>query len=213
MGFKCSTIEVFSLNAVKGRCAHGAKLVLDALGVEWVNPNHLGNLPTDNKRMYACMVGTSDHLFHPTKPEMSYPEAGTAAWDYFIKNNSEYESDFASKIAPHASMIINCLYWAPGDPRILTNQQLDNLLETETRKPSQIGVPYLPQKLLVISDVSADCEGSLEFMKTCTSVERPFEIIYPSQNEVKGLVLEQSESILIRLSRILSLKTSKKIAY
>ena len=163
--------------------------MLDALGVEWVTPDELGNLPTDNKTMYACMVGASDHLFHPTKPEMSYPEGGTAAWDYFVKNNSEYESDFSTKIAPHASMLINCLYWAPGDPRILTNQQLDNLLENETRKPAQIGVPYLPQKLLVISDVSADSEGSLEFMKTCTSVERPFEIIYPSKSNVKGLVL------------------------
>ena len=188
-GVLSSTLDPFVFVVTgKGRCALGAKLVLDALGVEWVNPDELGNIPTDNKTMYACMVGASDHLYHPTKPEMSYPEGGTAAWDYFLKNNSEYESDFATKIAPHASMLINCLYWAPGDPRILTNQQLDNLLENETRKPAQIGVPYLPQKLMVISDVSADSEGSLEFMKTCTSVERPFEIIYPSKRDVKGLV-------------------------
>ena len=28
-------------------------------------------------------------------------------------------------IAPHMSALINCLFWAPGDPRILSNEDLD----------------------------------------------------------------------------------------
>ena len=38
-------------------------------------------------------------------------------------------------------------------------------------------MPFLPQKLSVISDISADLNGSLEFIKKCTSVDEPFEII------------------------------------
>ena len=48
------------------------------------------------------------------------------------------------------------------------------------------GVPYLPQKLLVISDISADSEGSLQFMKNCTSVDRPYENTYPARGDPIG---------------------------
>ena len=51
------------------------------------------------------------------------------------------------------SCLINCLFWAPGDPKILTNEDLRNLLNNETRTSDAPGVPYLPQKLTVISDI------------------------------------------------------------
>ena len=69
-------------------------------------------------------------------------------------------------------MIINCLYWAPGDPKIMTKSDLNKLIKCENRVSDKPGVPYLPQKLLVISDISADIDGSLEFVESCTPVDK-----------------------------------------
>ena len=69
-------------------------------------------------------------------------------------------------------MIINCLYWAPGDPKIMTKNDLNKLINCESRVSDKPGVPYLPQKLLVISDISADIDGSLEFVESCTPVDK-----------------------------------------
>ncbi|CBY40915.1 unnamed protein product [Oikopleura dioica] len=75
------------------------------------------------------------------------------------------------------SCLINCLFWAPGDPKIMTNEDLKNLIDSQSRVPEFPGVPFLPQKLQVISDISADSNGSLEFVVDCTSMEEPFEVV------------------------------------
>jgi len=59
----------------------------------------------------------------------------------------------------------------------MTNEDLKNLIDSQSRAPEFPGVPFLPQKLQVISDISADSNGSLEFVVDCTSMEEPFEVV------------------------------------
>ena len=80
-------------------------------------------------------------------------------------------------------MLINCLYWAPGDPKLLTKDDMNRLINSETRKAEFPGVPYLPQKLLVVSDISADMNGSLEFVERCTPVDKPYENVWPKRGD------------------------------
>lgn len=80
------------------------------------------------------------------------------------------------------SCLINCLFWSPGDPKILYTADLEKLIGNETRKAPSPGVPYLPQKLTCISDISADSNGSLEFMVNCTTVDQSFEVINPQKH-------------------------------
>ena len=151
---------------------------MNALGVTWVEPEELPKISKgDNRQIYATIVHTHHHLYHPDDSSKSFPVVGGENWEHFVQNNSSYRSNFAETIAPHMSCLINCLFWAPGDPKILTNEDLRNLLNNETRTSNAPGVPYLPQKLTVISDISADLNGSLEFIKKCTSVDEPFEIL------------------------------------
>ena len=54
---------VFTITG-SGRVAQGAVEVLNALGVKWVNPNEVKNLPNDNSIVYATIVELRDsHLF------------------------------------------------------------------------------------------------------------------------------------------------------
>ena len=130
--------------------------------------------------MYATIIEPHHHLVHETDSSKSFPQVGTDTWSYFINHNGEYKSNFADTIAPYMSCLINCLYWSPGDPKILSTENLVSLIGNEERSSSFSGVPFLPQKLTVIADISADLNGSLEFVEHCTSVEEPFEIVNPT---------------------------------
>ena len=151
--------------------------ILDALGVTWVEPGKLKGLKTKkNNEVFACVVEPHHHIVHEDAAK-SFPKIGSENWSFFLENNEEYSSNFAAEVAPHMSCLINCLFWAPGDPKIMTNEDLTNLVDSQSRVPEFPGVPFLPQKLQVISDISADSNGSLEFVVDCTSMEEPFEVV------------------------------------
>ena len=51
--------------------------------------------------------------------------------------------------------------------------------ETSAVDPVSAGCPRLPHRLLAVCDISADPDGSLEFMNECTTIEQPFELYDP----------------------------------
>ena len=67
-------------------------------------------------------------------------------------------------------MIINGVYWAPVNPRLLTNADGYSLLKINKRPDKYGGCPELPHRLLALCDISADlgvCSSSWScwFMK------------------------------------------------
>lgn len=70
---------------------------------------------------------------------------------------------FHATLAPHATAIINCMYWERRFPRLLTKQQLRELA-------GQAG----GMKLLGVADITCDVEGSIECLRRSTDIEKPF---------------------------------------
>ncbi|CAG5131011.1 unnamed protein product [Candidula unifasciata] len=89
-----------------------------------------------------------------------------------------------AQIAPYASCIVNCIYWAVGSPRLITIPEAKVLLQPHDSPwlPSSPGCPKLPHRLLSICDISADPGGSIEFMKECTNIDKPFSLYDAEQN-------------------------------
>lgn len=56
---------------------------------------------------------------------------------------------------------VNCMYWERRYPRLLTTQQFQDLMKNGCR-------------LVGISDISCDIEGSIEFINQTTSIDSPF---------------------------------------
>lgn len=83
---------------------------------------------------------------------------------------------YLAQIAPYSSSIINGIYWAPNSPRLLTIPDAKTLLRTQNFPwiPSSEGCPQLPHRLISLCDISADPGGSIEFMKDCTTIDKPF---------------------------------------
>ncbi|EDO38256.1 predicted protein [Nematostella vectensis] len=153
-----------------GNVSQGAQEVFQELPHLYVHPHELKKAVEkgDHRKVIGTVVSREDYLV---------PKAGGKfdAQEYEA-HPERYRSTFAEIVAPHMSVLVNGTYWAPGLPRVLTYDDAKNLLKPMARTSAYDGCPNLPHRLLAICDISADPDGSLEFMKECTTIEYPFHL-------------------------------------
>ena len=90
---------------------------------------------------------------------MSYPRECKNSLQYLDQGFYLWASAillFSLQIAPYASVIVNGVYWAPKNPRLLTFDDALMLLEVKQKQDKYGGCPELPHRLLAICDISAD---------------------------------------------------------
>ncbi|GKV03738.1 hypothetical protein SLEP1_g15988 [Rubroshorea leprosula] len=168
----CPVVFVFTGS---GNVSHGAQEIFKLLPHTFVEPSELPQLFEKEKdltkvagkpkrvfKLYGCVVTSKDMVEHkdPTKPFDKE--------DYY-SHPEHYNPIFHEKIAPYASIIVNCMYWEGRFPRLLTSQQLQDLM----RK----GCP-----LVGISDITCDVGGSFEFVNQSTTIDSPFLRYDPESN-------------------------------
>ncbi|KAK6248850.1 hypothetical protein QUC31_020415 [Theobroma cacao] len=101
--------------------------------------------------VYGCVVTSQDMVEHKDNPKV------------FDKNSIVTKRRQALKnIVPlDNKQRINCIYWEKRFPRLLSTQQLQDLV----RKGCH---------LIAISDLTCDMEGSIEILNRTTSIDSPF---------------------------------------
>ncbi|RWS12979.1 Alpha-aminoadipic semialdehyde synthase-like protein [Dinothrombium tinctorium] len=153
-----------------GNVSQGAQEILQELPYEYVDPKDLPQVSQmgSTNKVYASVVSRDDHLFRK--------DGGRFDMEEFEQHPDRYYSNFATAIAPFASIIINGIYWAVSSPRILTIPDMKRIMQPQNTPwlPSSVGSPSLPHRLLAICDISADPGGSIEFMTECTTIDTPF---------------------------------------
>ncbi|XP_011497903.1 PREDICTED: alpha-aminoadipic semialdehyde synthase, mitochondrial [Ceratosolen solmsi marchali] len=153
-----------------GNVSQGGQEVFQELPHEYVPPEMLRKVAEhgDTTKMYACEVRRRHHL--------ERKEIGGFEAEEYDQCPDRYISTFSKKIAPYASVIINCIYWAVDSPKLLTIPDAKNLLRPAYTPwlPISVGAPALPHRMLAICDISADPGGSIEFMNECTTIDTPF---------------------------------------
>lgn len=161
-----------------GNVSQGAQEVFQELPHEYIEPEHLPKVAAQGSlnKLYACVVSRDDHY--------TRKEGGKFDAAEFEEFPERYASTFSHNIAPYASCIINGIYWAVGAPRLITIPEAKTLLQPTHAPwlPSSPGCPNLPHRLLAICDISADPGGSIEFMKECTTIDKPFSLYDAEQN-------------------------------
>ncbi|EEF46191.1 alpha-aminoadipic semialdehyde synthase [Ricinus communis] len=105
-------------------------------------------------QVYGCVVTCKDMVEHKDTTK-EFDKA-----DYYA-NPEHYKPIFHEKIAPYASVIINCIYWEKRFPRLLSTRQLRDLASK--------GCP-----LTAITDLTCDMEGSIEILNQTTTIDTPF---------------------------------------
>ena len=101
------------------------------------------------------MISPSDYLSTPTSP---YSRS------LYYSDPSSHSSSFSTRIAPYLTTLINGAGWQPGYPRIMSNTDLDNLIN---RGAGQ-------SKMVAVQDVACDLHGGLEFLDRHTTIDEPY---------------------------------------
>ncbi|KAF6041134.1 AASS [Bugula neritina] len=160
-----------------GNVSQGAQEVFRELPVEFVDPQHLSKVAERGatNKVYGCVVDMEDHLVRKNGGPFNFQE--------FQAHPERYASNFSRLIAPYASVIINGIYYAPNDPRLISIPNCKELLQPSNMPwlPSSPGCPRLPHRLLALCDISADPGGAMEFMQSCTTIDHPF-ILYDAES-------------------------------
>lgn len=108
----------------------------------------------NNKMIYGCVIEAKDYCRHRYGQPFEFEE--------YKEKPELYESTFSRDLAPHATAIVNGIYWEPKYPRILTRQDAERLANN-------------PQsKLVSIADISCDINGSIEITHKASKIEDPF---------------------------------------
>ncbi|XP_024028450.1 alpha-aminoadipic semialdehyde synthase isoform X1 [Morus notabilis] len=160
----CPLVFVFTGS---GNVSLGVQEIFKLLPHSFVEPSRLSELFEKAKdisqpartskrifQVYGCVVSSRDMVENKDSTKV-FDKV-----DYYT-HPEHYNPVFHEKIAPYASVIVNCMYWEQRFPRLLTNEQLQDLMKK--------GCP-----LVGLCDITCDIGGSVEFVNQTTSIDSPF---------------------------------------
>ena len=143
-----------------GQVSQGAQQVFDWLGVEEVAPSELASVGPSADACYK-VVFKEEHLV--TRIDSSRPFHLQEYYD----QPDRYRASFFEH-ARHLTVLMNCIYWTPKYPKLLTREQLRALYGGAR-----------PPRLRVIGDITCDIDGSLECTVRSTTPDSPIYVYDP----------------------------------
>eukprot|EP00934_Nitzschia_sp_Nitz4_P007213 Nitzschia sp. Nitz4//scaffold5_size260463//155252//158658//NITZ4_000992-RA/size260463-augustus-gene-0.35-mRNA-1//-1//CDS//3329555370//7203//frame0 len=171
---------VFILTGKGGKVYGGVRELLDILPHEEVGVDDLPylNQQTGSQHKIYCVA--------PEKHEI-YQRSDGVPFDRsdYMQNPHLYKSVFADKIAPYGHVVMNCAYWDHRYPRLLTKDDI------------QLQYENGDSRLLIVSDISCDVGGSIEFFERSTTIDKPSYQYDPVQGrEVSDHISDQGVTML-----------------
>ena len=146
-----------------GNVARGAQEIIDIFDNIEVSPSELLELRKngkyDNKTIYK-VIFKEEHLSKPKNSSVNFE------LQHYYNNPQEYVNDFEQYVS-EISILMNCMYWGPEYPRIITKDFLSELFQEKENK------------LMVIGDVTCDPDGSIEATHMGTYIEDPVFVYNP----------------------------------
>lgn len=124
-----------------GHVSHGARLILEALPYEDIDPDELANQQTEflNKKIYISTF-KEKHMVKRKDEKLFNLQ-------HYFCNPAEYESKLENYL-DYCSVYVNAIYWSPESPVFITKEFL---------KKNQAG----KQKMIIIGDITCDINGSV----------------------------------------------------
>ena len=144
-----------------GQVSKGAQEIFDLLPVREVEPEELPSISADTK---SCIkvVFREEHLVRRTDASTAFD------LQEYYDHPDRYEADFFRHV-PHLTVLLNCIYWEPKYPRLITRDQFKELY-----------APPQQTRLRVIGDITCDVDGSLACTTRATDPGNPI-YVYDTQ--------------------------------
>jgi hypothetical protein len=164
-----------------GNVFRGADEIMGLLPVEEIEPHELapvaqGTDPARNK-LYK-VVFKEEHTVEPISAQDRFE-----LQDYYDRPE-KYRSVFHDYL-PYLTLLVNCIYWEPRYPRLVTKADLRRLYRAAK-----------PPVLRVIGDISCDIEGAIEATVKSTDPGDPVFVYVPIEGRAIDGVEGQGPVIL-----------------
>lgn len=150
-----------------GHTSQGAQEILGLLPVKEISPERLLKLKNTNcapKNLIYKIVFHQEHMAQHNKGKPFDKN------DYY-RNPQNYSSIFG-KYLPSLTVLMNCIYWKPGFPRLVTKDAVAQLFQQDE-------IP----KLRVIGDITCDPDGSIEITHKGTEIDDPLFVYNPDTGQ------------------------------
>lgn len=151
-----------------GNVSQGAQEIFDELPHKEIEPEELASSATatyaDNHVLYK-VVFKEEHMVESIDPNQPFD-----LQDYY-DYPKKYRGIF-HRYLPHLTYLVNCIFWTPDYPRLITKDDIRKLYSS-------------PQpKLRGIADISCDIEGSIECLVKCTDPANPTYVYLPDKDTI-----------------------------
>lgn len=163
-----------------GNVSVGAQEICGLLPVKEITPEELLNIRKTDKyvnNVIYKVVFKEEHISEPINADKSFE-----LHDYYL-NPHLYKNSF-EKYVPELSILMNCMYWSPKFPRIISKKFIKSLFSNN----------IIP-KLTVIGDITCDPDGSIEITHKGTEIQDPVFVYNPDKEltemgfEGKGMLV------------------------
>lgn len=166
-----------------GHVSKGAQDILGLLPVKEIDPNRLLKIKHRKCSPKNLIYKVVFHQEHISRHVDGHPFDKR---DYY-NHPHNYESVFEDYL-PALTVLMNCMYWEPRFPRIVTKDAVARLFDTKLFTPAHENeqtdtFQTLFPKLQVIGDITCDPDGSIEITHTGTEIEDPVFVYNPDTEE------------------------------
>lgn len=141
-----------------GHVSQGAQQIFDQLPVEEVKPEELASVRPVADRCVK-VVFREEHMVRRR-------DGGAFELQEYYQRPDLYEACFAPFVE-HLTLLVNCIYWEPKYPRLLTQEQLKALYENRA------------SRLRVVGDITCDIDGSVACTTRATDPGSPIYVYDP----------------------------------
>lgn len=162
-----------------GNVSRGAQQILDILPVEEVSPAALlsGTPPADPSSPILKVVFKEE--------DTVVPRVSGKPFDLqeYYQHPERYHGAF-ERYLPHLHCVVNCIYWEPKYPRLITRQGI--------REHYESGRP----RLRVIGDISCDVKGGVEVTVKATEPDDPVYVYDPVRGTTTSGVAGKGPAVM-----------------
>jgi len=166
-GFDDRALPITCVFLGYGNVSSGAQEIFDLLPHEKITAQELLTLkgrPNLSRNLIYKVVFKEEDLVEP--------KSGKFVLKDYYDNPDKYVSKF-ERYADKLSIIINCIYWDPKYPRMLTKIYLKKLFSENSKST-----------IKVIGDITCDVEGSIECTLQTTESGNPIYVYDPIEEKI-----------------------------
>ncbi|MBN1859463.1 hypothetical protein JW848_09695 [Candidatus Bipolaricaulota bacterium] len=150
-----------------GNVSKGAQEILDLLPIERIEPEELSGIHA-SPRLSPFVIGKTvfeeRHMATPIDPHQPFD------LETYYHHPEVFRGRFETFL-DELDVLVNCIYWEPRYPRLVTRAYLRERLESGDLR------------LQVIGDITCDIEGSIESTVRATEPDNPVYVFDPRSGE------------------------------